>query len=816
MDVSLDKPARLLVGDLLLDPGRRRVSRGDDVLDLPKLSFQLFLALVEAAPNVLSAEELTERVWPGRIVSPETVTQRIKLVRQALGDDANAPRYIGLVRGEGYRLLVDIEALPPEHSGLARNLVAELGRRRVLLVALIYAAIAWSIMEVLSFLLDALPVFPGWSKTLVAIVFIVGFPLTMFLAWRFDIGPRGIRRTQAASTEGRVTIAAAMLLLIGATAGLFSLIYPRVLEQAQLDGQVAAPNSIAVLPFANDSGNPDDLYLSDGLGDELRDQLGSVAGLRVAARSSSVIFRDQPVDAQEIASRLGVEKLIEGAVSRQRNQLIIRIHIIDGASGFQTWSQSFVRASTDMLAIQQEIARAVVTQLLPERGDPQFKPPATQVASANELMWTAGYYYHQVREQPIVDLEALLKSIDLYRRATVADPNSALAHSRLGAALLYLGDVEAAEKPIFRALAINPDISEVQYTLGLYKWMRFLPGTGDAQRRALELNPNNPYALEAYGKWIWHQMITDEAEPFFRRALEIDPMSLSRYADLGNFYGMAGKRDKARAVAAEIPRRFSDSNAYMVVARVLELSGDIDEAIAWALRAHKLDPDKPEVGWMIAELYAQIGDFEAAHAFEDERAFSILYWERRYEEVIEFGEELVLEQPNQPQIWYALARAYAATGRYEQVIHVLRRQGLPERVYSENRRANAEEALVTLADALKEIGDIETAREYAEWFIPLLEQIRDTGAQDAWWPYLYSACMQSILDQDDAALTLLERIPGTAGLPWFPVLVDEPCFRKYSSEPRYLAVVQAIEGRKRLLRDRLPDTLARFQTVDLD
>jgi hypothetical protein len=76
--------------------------------------------------------------------------------------------------------------------------------------------------------------------------------------------------------------------------------------------------------------------------------------------------------------------------------------------------------------------------------------------------------------------------------------------------------------------------------------------------------------------------------------------------------------------------------------------------------------------------------------------------------------------------------------------------------------------------------------------------------------------MHSIIDQDDEALALLERIPGTAGLPWFPVLVDEPCFSKYSAEPRYQAVVKAIEDRMRLLRDRLPDTLARFQTVNLE
>ena len=232
MNEDQQQASRLLFADLVLDTGKHEVSRGGEIIDLPKLSYQLIRVLVRAAPNVVSHDEIINRVWSGRVVSPETVTQRVKLLRSALGDDAHDPRFVGVVRGEGYRLLVDVEDLPPDESSLTRDLVAELGRRRVLQIALIYAAVAWSITEVVSFLLDALPVFPQWSKALVAILFIVGFPVAMFLAWRFDIGPGGIKRTQAASTEGQLTIVAALLLLVGATASLFyqpiALIYAAV------------------------------------------------------------------------------------------------------------------------------------------------------------------------------------------------------------------------------------------------------------------------------------------------------------------------------------------------------------------------------------------------------------------------------------------------------------------------------------------------------------------------------------------------------------------------------------------------------------
>ena len=395
-------------------------------------------------------------------------------------------------------------------SRLTQGLFSELGRRRVLRVALLYAAAAWSITEVLSFLLDALPIFPQGTKALIAILFVLGFPVAMFLAWRFDIGPDGIERTQTSTTEKRITLAGACFLLVGATAGLFYLIYPSVIEQAQSEAvqqnavrAVAGPNTIAVLAFRNASANPDDLYMSEGLGDELRDQLGRIAGLRVAARSSSVIFRETKLGAVGISAQLGVAKLVEGTLRRQGDQLRISVQIIDGATGFQEWTRSYDRTAFDLLAIQQEIATEVVMQILPESDfSVAMSNPATTDVSAHDLMLLARHYFQQVRDNPVVDLQLLLRAIDLYQKATIVDPDSALAQSRLGAALLYLGDVESAEKPIFTALELNPDLSEVQYTLGLYRWRRLLPGVGEAHKLAIELNPYNAYALEAYGKWL--------------------------------------------------------------------------------------------------------------------------------------------------------------------------------------------------------------------------------------------------------------------------------------------------------------------------
>jgi tetratricopeptide (TPR) repeat protein len=282
--------------------------------------------------------------------------------------------------------------------------------------------------------------------------------------------------------------------------------------------------------------------------------------------------------------------------------------------------------------------------------------------------------------------------------------------------------------------------------------------------------------------------------------------------DFGNFLGASGLREKSLAVADLIRERFDDSRAVLMLARIYELAGRLDESIAWALKARDMDPTYQDATWMLADLYAQIGDFDGAHFFEPDPAFNLLYWERRYDELIDLGEELVIENPNQEQVWFGLARAYAATARYDQAIFVLERQGLPQTVLVDSRRTTGIETLVVLADALKSSGQPERAEDLARWLVSYFRRVIATGGENAWWPNLYLACSLSILN-DETSLQALERAAQSFGLAWYPVVRDAPCFRKYADNPRYRSVVSSLEERKAEMRERLPDTLARFQTI---
>ncbi|MDX1480538.1 MAG: winged helix-turn-helix domain-containing protein [Woeseiaceae bacterium] len=727
------------VADLVIDAGTHEVRRSDERIKLPKLSFRLLLALAEAAPNLLSHDELVGRVWPGRVVSPETVTQRVKLLRRALGDDAANPRYIGLVRGEGYRLLADVERIdtPARKAGASA--------RRPLAWASIAAA-----------------------GILVAIV-----------SWRV-VGEFGALNRDAASVPASPAVS-------------------------------LVPDSVAILPFTNASENADDAYIVDGLGDRLREQLGNIGGFQVVARASSVAARNRGLSIAEIAERLRVEYVIEGTLVRERDDLRISVQLIDTTTGFQTWSMSYDRNMAGLIEMQQQIAGDVARQLLPElENEPAALRPITANVTANDYMMLARERELAVRENYLVDIPKMIEAIKFYRLAIAADPDLVEAHSRLGGALLYIGDSDSAGKSIYRAMSMEPDNAEAQYNLGLYLWARELPGSGEAYRKAMKLNPSHADAHAAYANWLWHQDDPQDPEHYYLKALSLDRLALNRYADLGLYYGILGRRDDAFAVAADIKEQFESWRADMVLARLYEVTGDIDVAIAHALRAHRAEPESSDPKGMLAELYARIGDFDNARNYEPTPGIGQLFWRRQYDDLVRLAEDAMIDNPDEIQIKYTLARAYNATGQFDLTINLLERTRLRERVAIDSRRARGKEALTALADAYYETGRREDALKVAAWVADMMDQYKRVLVTSDWWPNAYHACALSTLRRDDEALTVLQAVVDSPGLVWYPLLVDAVCFRRLEGEPRYEAVVAAVEQRMQSLRERVPETLARF------
>jgi len=695
----------------------------------------------------------------------------------------------------------------------ADSLFTELRQRKVVQVAAIYGALAWGVTEVLVTIVEQL-FLPQWVSTLAVIFFVVGFPVAMFLAWTFDITPEGIQRTKVRSGRGTLSIVTSLVLLVAGTTGLFFLIKPSLQEQGVASRSITIiPNSVAVMPFENAGGNPEDSYLVSGLSDELRDQLARVSGLQIAARSSSIAASRQGLGALAISETLGVGNLVEGTVRRQGNVLKVSVFLIQGSSGMAQWSETFERGPRELLSVQQAIAEAVVTHILPDSDD-VVTMPATRDPTANELMLLARYHEQQVRERQDADEETLIEAIRLYRQATEVDPESTLAHSRLAGALVYLGDLEAAEAPIFKALSINPKLSEVQNTLGLFHWARGLVKEArTAWARAVELDPNNPGALQNYARSRWYLIDFEGVEEMLRRAVKLDPLNLEPYATLGSFLAIESAHPgDAREVVREVEELFDGAAAYRVIAQILAYLGDVDKSIAWTIRARDLEPDNSSHVYQIAEYFADIGDFDTALTLDPE-GIGILFKARHYEQMIPLAELTMIDEPEDFQLRSILTIAQNAVGRFETSIHILTMAGLPELVYDGFRSGAEWNGLIALMNAYYGVGDIELARELAQIGLDYSDRYGKEYTKSRkydWWWNVSSACEAALLGQDDKARVMLEGAQLGAHLPWDPILIDSPCFERFADDPVYLATIRHFEDRRTMLRERLPATLAEF------
>lgn len=694
----------------------------------------------------------------------------------------------------------------------ADSFFTELRQRKVVQVAAIYVAVAWGVTEILVTIVEQL-FLPQWVSTLAVISFVVGFPVAMFLAWTFDITPEGIQRTTVTSRRGTASIATSLVLLIAGTTGLFFVIKPGLQEREVASGPVTVvPNSVAVLPFENAGGNPKDSYLAGGLSDELRDQLARVSGLRIVARSSSIAAAEQGLDALAASETLGVANLVEGTVRRQGNVLKVSVYLIQGSSGMTQWSETFERGPRELLSVQQAIAEAVVASMLPDSNQ-RVAGPATRDPTANELMLLARYHEQQVRDRQDVDENALIEAIRLYRQATEADPASALAHSRLAGALVYLGDIEAAEAPIFKALSIDPNLTEVQNTLGLFHWARgLLDEARAALARAVELNPNNPEALQNLARSKWYLTDFEGVEELLRRAVELDPLNLESYGTLGSFLVIDNSdAEGAREVVREVEELFEGAAAYRVIAELLAYLGDVDHSIAWAIRARNLEPNNQAHVDKLAEYFADIGEFNTALAL-DPNGIGILFKARRYEEMIPLAEFAMIDEPGDLLLRSLLAVAHNAVGRPESAIHVLSTTGLPELVFDGFRSGAEWNSFLALMNAVYAVGDIELARKLAQFGLDYGSRfsLEKVNANFDWWGSTLAACQASILGQDDLALKRLANAQLGFQLPWDPVLMDSPCFDRFSDDSVYQATIRHYEDHRAMLRERLPATLADF------
>jgi len=519
------------------------------------------------------------------------------------------------------------------------TLVRRMRERRVFRGAGYYIVGAWALLQVGDVVVEPAGL-PTWSMTALLYLLILGFPLAIFLSWRYDITEHGIVRTMASGGEGanpdvlQLRIAdyliLAMLLGILGFVGYRSLIMARDAGEHLADGgpaiqsASAAPlESIAVLPFADLSPGEEKAFLGDGISDTVTHVLSQVDGIQVIARTSSFAFKNRNLPVQEIAAALKVAHILEGSVQRAGDKLRIIARLINAATGAEVWSGYYDRSMEGVFAIQDEIAQEVATALrvtVLGQGDVDVEPGYRPKLAAFEAF---------ILGREALDrggAESLGEAVEQFQRAVDIDPGYALAYVMLGKATAMTSNpsggasrrdaVEASGAFVRKALDLDPLLPEAHVGQASYQLaIKEFAGAERSARRALELSPSHPEAYETLHVVFWVQGQYDEALAMARRAAELDPEDDGYQLTLANALWSVGRSEASMAKIRQVLERDPRSlKAMTAAARYLRQLGRSGEALYWDERALALDSRNPSRQFTVCLGILQLWDLEAARS----------------------------------------------------------------------------------------------------------------------------------------------------------------------------------------------------------
>jgi TolB-like protein/Flp pilus assembly protein TadD len=574
----------------------------------------------------------------------------------------------------------------------------KLRRRKVAQWGFAYCLFSWGSLQGLEYLSNTFD-WPPLLQQLATLLFLIGLPIALVVAWFH--GDRGEQHVGA----GEFLILFGLLLLGG---GIFwwygaTTVAIPVAAQPPIAAPLASERSIAVLPFDNLSGDPDNGFRGDGLAEELSNLLTRVSGLEVASRTSAFSFKGHQLPICEIAAELGVRYVMEGSLRRHGDTLAITAQLIDCPRGIHAWSKTYRRPVAEMPKIESDIASSVVEALRIV-----LAPAAREKLQQRPEVDAGAYeaYLQGVSElRDFTDASSLDRAVERFRAATSADPTYVEAFAGLCEAhvLRYLKagnsvrDVDDAERACAQAVRLDRGLPEVHAALGsLY--------AGIGQH--------------------------DQAEREYRQAIELDPSSVDAHLGLGAALKARGEIEAADAVFRETIRlRARYWRVYSAYAAFLYEQGRLPEAIAQYRRATELAPRNAQLLSNLGGVLFLSGDYTAS-ATALRRSVAIAptsegysntgtsyYYAGRYDDAVAMFEQATLLEPEGFQVWGNLgdacrrlpARAGQASAAYQRAADLARANLAinPESVLTRTALAYF---LVRLGNGAEAATEIATAR----------------------------------------------------------------------------------------------------------
>jgi len=375
-----------------------------------------------------------------------------------------------------------------------------------------------------------------------------------------------------------------------------------------------AIDSIAVLPFANASGDASTEYLSDGISEGITDTLSQLPNLKVMSHTAASRYKRRDVDPLAAGRELKVQAVLTGRVIQHGDDLSIRAELVNTTDNSQIWGEQYDRKLSDVLAVQREIAGEISEKLrlrLSGAEKKQLSKQPTQNVEAYQLYMKGRYRWNRRDE------ESLKKAIEYFSQAIAKDPTYALAYAGVADCYVVLEDhrymapseaIPKAKAAVLKALEIDPTLAEAHADLGTIKESEWdWSGAEKEYKRAIELNPNYATAYHWYALHLSRLGRLDEAMTEIQRAKELDPLSLIINLNVGIYSIRQRKYDQA----IEELRKLMDmdpsySGAHVFLAQAYELKKMYGESVSERQKAFQLEGDK-ELAEALQQGYAAAG-----------------------------------------------------------------------------------------------------------------------------------------------------------------------------------------------------------------
>ena len=555
-------------GSFDFDTRARQLRKHGHTIRLHGQPLEILGLLLERPAEVVLREELRARLWPEDtfVDFEHSLNAAVNKLREALGDDANSPRFIETVPRRGYRFIAPIEhTLPASAPDSTNQDVSAANQQAIDLTAEKPAA------EVPA---------PAETRTQWRSVWLAFIACASLVALFIGFKGGGLRQ--------------------------------RFLGRPDPSGI----RSLAVLPLENLSRDPEQEYFADGMTEALTTELAQISSLKVISRTSVMQYKGTKKSLPQIAQELSVDAVVEGAVQRSGDKVEVTVQLIHAPSDRHLWAKSYERGLRDVLALQRDVAHAIADEIKAKL-TPQEQAHLTTARTVNPE--AHDLYMRGVALRDNNDEISLGKSIDWFHRSLLKDPDYAPAHAGLSVAYTFqsfLGVLPAretfpkAEEEARIAIALDPSLGKAHDALAwvayVYKWD--WPLVERELKRALELNPNDVDAHHYYSHYLFTMGHRTEALAEGEVAAGLDPLSQIQKNHLLWQYVEAKEYDQAMELGKKIVELGpTDPVQYMMLADSYVGKRQFEQAIALLQKAISLSPTRTEPQVALAGAYARMG-----------------------------------------------------------------------------------------------------------------------------------------------------------------------------------------------------------------